>query len=322
MSTSSELECEVLSSIEEVEALSERWEQLLQRSPCSRAFSSFVWCWSALRSSGRQPYVVTAWSGGELRAILPLARNEENEAAPVSAFADYNDIIAGENDTEAAIAVLRHALAHSRVNIHRVCKDSHCAKAAEALGVAGMYRIEARSRSINFADGYGRYLTSRSAHLRKRISQARRAAKQAGVEVLELDPREYAPQRAVEQFLELHLERIGTASHFQPNSAPAKFVLCAFPELFRQGRLRIFAVRQGATIVATDVTAVGPAGLALWNRGYTASAAKWSPGLLLLDAQLRISEAEGVGSYDLLRGDQEWKGRWANQELELGRLRA
>jgi hypothetical protein len=68
------------------------------------------------------------------------------------------------------------------------------------------------------------------------------------------------------------------------------------------------------------VRGVAANGLCTWNGGYAPEAAPWSPGRLLLAAGINKACALGYQEYDLLRGVQDWKARWANRIRDVGRL--
>jgi CelD/BcsL family acetyltransferase involved in cellulose biosynthesis len=173
---------------------------------------------------------------------------------------------------------------------------------------------------VAFPQGYEEYLRTRSGKFRRGINQIRRNAASAGLVVGELFPDDVPPEDLPDLFLALHLERLGTRSVFSPGSPKDAFVRAVFPRLFAGRRLRAFGIRLRGEVIAIDILMCAPDALCLWNGGYREEAARFSPGRLLLDAEIRAAEAEGYREHDLSRGDQDWKRRWANLNLEVGRL--
>ena len=76
------IEYHLLTDLDEIEALSPEWEELLGRSRCNRAFSSVTWYLAACRAQPHLlPCVATARRDRALAAVLPLALKPNGDAA-------------------------------------------------------------------------------------------------------------------------------------------------------------------------------------------------------------------------------------------------
>jgi CelD/BcsL family acetyltransferase involved in cellulose biosynthesis len=307
--------------VSELLAIRGPWDDLLERSQCNRAFSSCTWQMASMESHETRPHTVVAISDGRLRALLPLRINTEGALVAGSPLADYNDIVAASGDSEACGALLRF-LAESgvEVSLKRVRSDSNCMSATGALDLPARTAFSPQGvySFIDLRSGYAAYLASRSGKFRRGLARARRNADRDGLCVRDLSPSDLDPDSLPDLFLSLHLDRLGERSVFAPGSENDRFVRLAFPRLFREGRMRVFAIYRGAECLAIDVAMAGWQTICLWNGGYRACAAPWSPGTLLLDLELRTLEAQGYSELDLSRGDQAWKKRWASSTRPVG----
>ena len=172
---------------------------------------------------------------------------------------------------------------------------------------------------IDLAGGYQRYMDGRSNSFRKGLARAQRRAREAGIEFRELSAGSDSAGDLAAEFLAIHLERFGEKSCFYPPRA-RRFLKLALPALFLEGCVRAFGAFDRGRLVALDLGLAGPAGLSSWNGGFLAGVAAFSPGTLQLDFQIRQLTSEGLTEFDLLRGDQAWKGRWSTGRRRLGHL--
>ena len=298
-------QCELLSTLDEFDALAAEWAALLRRSRAHGVFGSHAWTRAALVSQPeRVPHIVALRADGELEAILPLVRTAEGiEFATY--LSDYNDFIASER-LHAARAfhwLLRTLPAGSRV-VMRGLRDQ-----SDALAVAracAPYVHVAPETSCFHAHVDGSYFRTRSHSLRKGVARARRAAASAGVESKPLP----ADADVVEVFLALNRRRFGESSRFR-DPAAERFVREALPPLVRDGAIEPYALLRGNEVLAIDLVLVTEDALAPWNGGFVAEAAPLAPGRLLFAAEIERVLATGRRRFDLLRGMHPYKHPWS-----------
>ncbi|HEX8068815.1 MAG TPA: GNAT family N-acetyltransferase [Pyrinomonadaceae bacterium] len=324
-----ELSYEVLTALPAVAALAPEWDALLARSGCNLAFSSARWFVAACRlQTATQPCVVTARRNATLAGLLPLVLSHEGTTVAFPAGeSDYNDMLTAPDDGPVMAGLLRHALTllgdQQKLVLEHVRADSNCLRAAQCVQGTGKRRQFFQTTTscpfIRLPETYEEYLRTRSRGFRTSLRQARRDADRHHVRVRELEPEQFAPARLPALFLSLHLERFAAHS---PLAAPAAqaFVQEVFPGLFAERRLRAFALFAAEQIIALNVCMVGPDSLCLWNGGFNAAAARWSPGKLLIDAGIRRAYELRLAEYDLLRGLEAYKARWATNTRAIGQL--
>jgi CelD/BcsL family acetyltransferase involved in cellulose biosynthesis len=323
-----ELTFEVLRDVASVAAAAPAWAGLLSRSSCNRAFSSPAWfgAWYEVFDEFA-PYVVVGRRSGEVVGILPLAIAPGGDAvlSPCN-FSDYNDAVV-DDDARVAAGLLAWALSavtpDRRVVLRRVRHDSSLGRALPLLlggdPLAEGSEAAPSSQYIDLTGGLEPYLRGRSQAFRKGLAKAGRRAREAGIVVRELSPGSDPADELAAAFLAVHLPRFGEASCFYPDRA-RRFLARMLPALFAEGHVRAFGVFAGGRLAALDLCLAGPTGLALWNGGFTTDVAAYSPGMLLLDHEIRQVASEGLTEVDLLRGEQVWKGRWSTGRRRLGHV--
>lgn len=308
-----------------IAAFSEQWDILLQSTFCNRAFSSSCWFLSVCKAdSSISPCVITAWRGQRLVGVLPFVHVSATgtvEFPPL--FSDYNDLIAHADDQSVMEGLLNYSLGLAKtVVLKNLRLDSNCYRAmvkAHPELVEELFKVERSCLYINLDSSYDAYLASRSRSLRAELWRNERKARQDGLTITALSPHDFSPDSLPEFFLSISLKRFGEKSAFWGHDAQA-FVQAAFPELFRQGRLKPFVVMAAGRVIAINICMVGGSGLCIWNGGFLPEAEDYSPGKLLLAEQLRQSFAAGMKEFDMLRGAHSYKTRWATGSRSIGRF--
>lgn len=324
------LRYEIVTGPAAAERIVPRWNALLDRSTCNRAFSSPIWFLAACRVQPELvPWLALAWQGESLVGIFPLTVNPATEAAIFpSTRSDYNDIVVADGDAASAAALIECALSEQgrfrSLDLQAVRQDSNLAAALAVLETRrrltvqripdhqGSYIALARSRTD--------YLASRSRIFRKSMNRILRKAEADGVAMRELTPANFPPEELAALFFRLHFSRFGDASAFRREPRHSEFVELALPALFSGRRLHVFVLQKEERILALDFCFRGVRSLCTWNGGYLPEAACWSPGRLLLLFGMQRAHELGLEEYDLLRGKQAWKATWANRNRILEKI--
>lgn len=327
--SSTEIAYDVLTQLGEVENIAVEWEALLERSPGNRSFSSPSWSIAACRSyPDLSPYVVVARRGAELSGVLPLAQKRGSDSLTFSThLADYNDIVAAQEDLLVAAGLLNFTLSHPhgyyRLVLTDIRRDSNCARALPLIKLANetdqLLHDYAVCPRVRFDSSYDEYLQTRSKAFQTKLKRVHRKAARNNLIIKELEPTTFPPSQLPDVFLSLHLDRLGTMSSFAQET-PKSFIKEVLPALFAKRTLRAFAVFAETRMVAINLCMLGVDGLCYWNSGFLAEARDWSPGTLLIDAGIKQSYAMGLKEYDLLRGSEDYKLGWANDARETYRI--
>lgn len=309
-----------------IASLAPEWDDLLARSICNRAFGSSRWflTWCAVEPEV-EPRVFVARRGNELAGMLPMVEAAGGALRFPGELADYNDAIVARGDFETAAALLAAARASApRLELSCIRPDANLAGALSRLEPrrdwaaiwSGPGALACPYAAVD--DGYDAYLATRRATFRGNLRQTWRRAREQGLEAREIEPASLPPTELPALFLALHAERQPrTCFARQPERA---FTEQGLPALFAERRLRAFAVFDGPAIVGISLCVVGDGSLGYWNGGFLASAARYGPGKLLFDTEIRAACREGLAELDLMRGDEAYKARWATGTRTIGRI--
>jgi CelD/BcsL family acetyltransferase involved in cellulose biosynthesis len=324
------LRYETVTDLDAVQKIVPAWNELLDRSRCNPVFSAPIWFVGACEVQPEfLPWLVLAWHGDRLAGVLPLAVKLENrEAIFPNSMSNYNDVIVADGDVATAAGLLERVLREReqfrRVELKYIRQDSNLAAALPILkgrsGSAGSWLPGPEYSYIALSATRAEYLATRSHSFRKETSRAMRKAAANGLVMHELTPADFAPERLPALFLDLNFSRFREESAFREGYPNAPFVRMALPVLFAERRLHVFAVSKDERILALDLSFRGERSLCTWNGGYPPEAECWSPGRLLLLTGIERACELGLEEYDLLRGNQEWKRRWANRTRQVGTI--
>ncbi len=319
----------VLRELPEIEAVAPEWDALLERSTCNRAFSSSQWFKAACRaaSASASPYVIVARRGAILAGLFPLILTKEREAAFPNDLSDYNDIVACSDDDTVLAGILNHALSTSkddaRLNMKCIRPDSNFRRALQQIKLRGG-NVEPVVGKVTICPyirtcaSYEDYVASRSNNFRRHLKRIKNKADRNHIVVRQLTPECFPPEQLAETFLSLHRGRFAVKSCFKEENE--KFAREALPHLFIERRMMAFALFEQEKITGINLCMVGAQSLCYWNGGFLPCAAQWSPGTLLLDAGIRQAHTMRLEEYDLMRGTESYKAKWATATREICQL--
>jgi CelD/BcsL family acetyltransferase involved in cellulose biosynthesis len=320
--------CVLAESLAAIEAISSQWDTLLDRSSCNRAFSCSKWFLAVCRHSPAvSPMLFTAWRNQELAGVLPLVFHKDTAtfgfASPLS---DYNDMIAVADDLPVQIGLLELALettGNNRLVLNDVRPDSNCIRAATALAARNekqfVYDKCRTCLCVKLSGTFDEYVMARSRPFRKGLRRIRKEASEHNLQVRRLTIPGFDPGRLAELFLSLNRGRFGDHSRFEP--ATSRDIMTELlPALFVEERLDAFVLLEGGKAVALDLCMRGCNTLCTWNGGFLPEAAQWSPGRLILAAEIEHAFAAGFEEFDFLRGAHPYKTSWATDSRETGHL--
>jgi CelD/BcsL family acetyltransferase involved in cellulose biosynthesis len=319
---------EVLSHSPDIAAISAEWEALLDSSLCNRAFSSPAWFLAWCRAAQDHiPYVIVARRNGTIRGIFPLVLTGARQAEFPGNLSDYNDVVTREGDSAVQAGLLNYAIdgtgAYDKLNLKCIRQDSNCLRALRLLfperGAHQFFSGEMKiCPYVQLPPRYDEYLPSRSKEFMKGLKRAKHRADKNQVVVRELTPETFPPARLPDTFLALHLSRFGSRSWAKQHVYP--FVEEVLPALFVGRRMRVFALFEAEKLIGIHLSMMGANSLCYWSGGFLPEAERWSPGKLLFDAQIRLAYAIKLAEFDLMRGEEAYKARWATDSRSIVQL--
>ena len=317
---------EVVTDVDELGELAPAWSRLAEG--LANAFVSPEWFFTWLRHYGEtaRPFVtVLRQEDGSLHSLLPFVLSRDRRHPTVS-FAganlgDFFEPVAPPGDAELAAAGAALALAGRRrdwnaIVLHNVDADGHWVVALRHGGGDGLVEATHPPEVLPYVtlDGmsWEAYLATRSRNLRGQVNRKlRRLGDEHDVSFRLADDPSHI-ERDMATFFAFHDRRWEErgGSSMASDRARAFHVDFAAGAL-AAGRLRLwFLDVDGAPVAAWYGWSYGGR-YAYYLAGFDPAWSRFSVGLLLLAQTIRAAAEEGASEYDLLRGDEEYKDRFA-----------
>jgi CelD/BcsL family acetyltransferase involved in cellulose biosynthesis len=316
---------ELVTEIGEVTALAPEWRGLAERR--GNGFLTPEWFLAWLRHCGQgwEPHVAVARSaGGRVRGLLPLVSSQTNARRElrVCPIGDRFHPVAGPGDEEAFAAAAAPSIAPPGRSLRSLLLENVDARAGwwRALAkafpapLATLERDEATLPYVDLAGiSWDDYLASRSRQFRSQLGRKMRSLRK------EHDVRFRRTQSSDEVAADLAtLFRLHDArwAERSERSALADPAIRAFHFEFARAALE----RGWLRLTVLEVDEVPVAALYGWliggrwsyyQAGFEPAWSRHSPGFLLLAETIREAIEEGASEYDMLRGDEAFKRRFA-----------
>jgi len=163
------------------------------------------------------------------------------------------------------------------------------------------------------------YLAALPAKLRHEIRRKdRRLQADLGAYEIELATQETLPD-LYDRFIDFHRQSPGPKGKF----------MHAGMEIFFRRLGEAFLPKGEFTLAFIRVGDAWPAGIigfrfgdtfSLYNSAFDREYAQWSPGMVLISGMIRRSIEEGLATFDLLKGDLEYKKRFGAEPAAVSRL--
>lgn len=318
------------------------WNELLEASDSNCLFLTWEWLytWWKHLSEGRRLLILTLRRGEQLVAIAPLALRPRRLARLLpfraleflgtgSVGSDYLDVIIRRGMEEEAVHALAEYLASEKRMIELAPFSIGGSCSAEAL--AGHLKERDWSfRQVRFGvcpfinlsgHSWQSYLATLGGehrhNFKRRLRQLTKFAVRSELAVSEEQRRE-----ALEALLALHDLRWrgrGGSNAFHTSG------LRVFHEELSQlalqrGWLRLFLLRLDGQPAASLYGFMYDRRFYFYQQGFHPRHARHSLGLIMTGLTIQAAIEQGAKEYDFLRGDEEFKFRWAVDVRELGRL--
>jgi CelD/BcsL family acetyltransferase involved in cellulose biosynthesis len=316
---------QLVTEVGDVEEIAGQWRALAERR--GNAFVTPEWFLAWLRHCGEgwEPHlVVVRASDGTLRGLLPLVRSNGSgrRALRVCPIGDHFHPVADRPEEEAVAAAAAAALAQPEPGLRsllleNVEADGRWWRALTEAAPAPLATVERTESTLPFVElaglSWDEYLAGRSRQLRSQLGRKlRRLGREHDVRFRRTRrPAEVAPD--LETLFRLHdarwAERPGDSS-LVDHSVRAFHVDFAAAALER-GWLRLIVMEvDDAPIAALYGWLIGGR-WSYYQAGFDPAWSDHSPGFLLLAETIREAIEEGASEYDMLRGDEAFKRRFA-----------
>ena len=316
---------ELLTEIGEVTALSAEWRPLAERR--GNAFLTPEWFLAWLRHLGHgwEPHVaVVRTPRGTLRGLLPLVSSKSNGGGElrVCPIGDRFHPVADAGDEEAVATAAAPAIAPAGRGLHSLLLENvdagrgwwRALAKAFPTPLATVERGEATLPFVELAGlSWDEYLASRSRQLRSQVGRKLRSLRR------DHDVRfrrtgssdEVAGDFAT--LLRLHDARWAGRSERSALADPTvrEFHLEFARAAFERGWLRLTVMEVDEVPIAALYGWLIGGRWSYYQAGFDPAWSRHSPGFLLLAETIREAIEDGASEYDMLRGDEAFKRRFA-----------
>ena len=326
------LTVELVSTEDGLSALEDDWNRLSETSDHPNAFMTYGWFRAWIRQIAEddpraqpRPYVLVLKAGGSVVGISPLVRRIASRLFSVrklefpTIHADYNDVVLGADRPRQIKAVVDY-LAETTgkwdlLDLRDLRDTGEGTELIESsLKRSGLrYHIFPDYERCLYREIDGDAASSINRLSRQVRHTLHRRSKNAAAEGLRTRIIEY-PQDEPDLINKL----VALDNQKHPHRLTPPFI-GVYPDVFQtliddlgpRGWLYVALLELGARPIAYQFGFRCGGQLWAYTTAYDRSFARFSPGTLLLPAQLDYGFERGFREYDFLRGDEEYKNAWS-----------
>jgi CelD/BcsL family acetyltransferase involved in cellulose biosynthesis len=329
-------------SAQEVEALAfdefarseDAWTDLVGQSGAPYPFLLHPWLctWWRHFGAGKELMVLVVRDGPRLVAAAPLVLRRSRVlglsvaelagTGPLSTkdagLSDKADFLVRRDAEPVRELLVRELMRRlDRIDVLNIKPYDASSATCAVLERAAGRRVVTLQRSVSpfltLPPSWEEYLTTRSPKFRKNQRRSLRDLEKLGpVSLTRLGPQDDA-RAWLAEVLDVDREswtaQRGTNLYRHP--AIRAFFLDLLPQLAQRGWLDLHLLRVGGRAVAYEMCLDFGDTLFAYNAGYRADHAGYSPGNLVSAAVVESACQRGRKTYDMLRGNEPYKQRWA-----------
>lgn len=319
------LQVQTLTQLEEFDALEDEWRVLSAQCPTSSVFNSWDWQrhWWRVYGASHDLAIITLRNSEQLQMILPLYIGQ-TRALKIAAVRELRMLGTGGDtspdylgplyraDTDAsAFNTLCEALDQlANWDVARL-RDLHAHPAfCKALAARfGEPRECARIRFINLPNSFDDYLQTLSSNQRKQVRRRRRRFEELGNTRFYRWPAERAIDEAFDSLVTLHTKRWQDTADAGSFDTPEylDFHKSIMQALHTRDALRLYCLELNGAMIAMEYSYKWNNAVYSFQCGYDPDHSELRPGQLLLNYSIENAISEGLGQYDMLKGDYDYK---------------
>lgn len=312
------------------------WKGLLSSDPQRHLFATPEWnrVWWEEFGNGKDLFVLTAFRGDDLAAIVPLYRKIE-EGRRVLRFVggidltDYLGPICSYSDRGEVAAALVGWLQDTDVEWDEL--DAHnmpvpfgfaefLVERADAAGFDFALEQEETAAVLPLPGSWDEYLASLDSKQRHELKRKRRRIARDHPDASFRSSVPETAENDLRLFVEMHRGAEGMKGHFMRAEVATFFerVAHAFAP---NGWLRLEFLEIGDRVIASTFGFVLNDSYFLYNSAFEPDARRLSPGLVLVSELVKNSIEEGLSVFDFMRGPERYKYQLGAEAVPLNNLR-
>lgn len=328
---------------EDFHSLKNEWNELLLSSSCNTLFLTWEWqyTWWMNLAEGRTLLLLTVRDGEKLIGLAPLSLRPADYPRMVpfrvleligtgSVGSDYLSIIVRGGDEKRALAEMcRHLVSRKFV-----LEMSNTERSSSIMIAAALQMQELGCRTARHTQNFSPYIDLSNCTWGSYIARKGSSSQSRYKKKIKRMHRDFSvsmnrttteEQRSSDlgTMIELHLKRWSGRGG---SNAFGTAALCKFHDTFsrialQNDWLRLYILRLNGQPAAAVYGFSYLGVFYYYQAGFDPQFSQYSVGLLSVGLTLELAIAEGATEYDMLRGEEEYKYIWANDERELVCLR-
>lgn len=319
-------------------SIADEWLALAEQAKAGLCLTpQWIEAWRATIAPAAQPQVVTAWeAGGRLAALWPMAvrrvggsgvtwRCLETMGGVAASGDRLNPLRAMDGIEPALVQQVRQVAGQcaDQTRWNEVSLDDPTWRAIhDASRMEGRRLCDLRTLPVTeLPTSVDAFVAGLSANRRGLVRRRERQAERRGLAWRMVRGGDELAD-ALEQFMRLHSERWtsrGGRGNFD-GSPLAAFIRQFGAAAAARGWLRLHRLCEGDRAVAAMLVFHFAGRAYYYQSGWDPRAADISPGMLCLVQAMRSAIDEGIGVFDFMRGDEEYKSHWATDAGRTGTL--
>jgi CelD/BcsL family acetyltransferase involved in cellulose biosynthesis len=312
------------------------WGELLANDPNKQIFATADWnrLWWEEFGAGKDLFLLTMRRGGELVALVPLYRQEE-DGKKIFRFiggvdlTDYLGPICTREDRDDVAETLVAWLLDGGMEWDEF--DAHCLPVpfgfadylvdhADRRGVQFRVEQEETSAVLPLPGDWDTYLDSLGSKQRHELKRKRRRLGRDHPDASFRTATEESLERDLKTFVEMHRGAEGHKGHFMSPDIATFFERVA-RAFMPKGILRLDFLEIGERAVASTFGFEAGHSFYLYNSAYEPDAARVSPGFVLVSELVKESIEKGTKIFDFLRGPERYKYQLGAEAVPLNNVR-
>ena len=313
------LDCRLLRSMDEIDAIEGEWDRLWHAQRIRHVFQGFGWHRAILDAhTERQPCVVTARDRERLVGLLPLAEDGDRLSFLGAPYSDYCDLLADVPDPGRLLEEMLEALGQDELHtltLDNVRKDAVLSRATEEAGSMVKERLLWQPGQVcpttlldnGDSDTYAAILRKKS--LRRHENKLARQGNLRFEHIVDED----RARSLLPVFFQQHVERrerAGDESLFLRQEA-RDFYQALIARLGLE-IVRFAVLRLDGSPVAFHFGFEYDHRFTWYKPSFDVAWSSYSPGEVLLKRLFEYARLRKLEEFDFTRGQEEFKTRFAN----------
>ncbi|MGA8756027.1 MAG: GNAT family N-acetyltransferase [Stellaceae bacterium] len=295
------------------------WEELWRRDPAATPFQSPAWLLAWWRFFGTpEPRILTARAADQLVGLLPLYLLRENGCCKLLSIgiglSDYIEALRSPNIPEigqmfmAAIAAMPE---WDECWLPDLTPEGALARAVADCGLADLATPAPPCPVLALPSDPSKLHESVPRKTLRDLRQARTRAATAGAVVIEVISEETL-DAAMDELFQLHQQRWRSRGECGVCNDPRvqDFHRAAASALLGAGMLRIYRLSLNDAVLAVYYGFAAKGRSYAYLGGFDPLQPRLSPGMQVIAYAIEQAIAEGVTSFDFLRGEESYKYAW------------